>query len=860
MCLEHRPCVPRFRRLDRRLPQHLVCLCILACVCLPLLACLESVQLRPAGDLYFHVDTEESVDSEFYSKNKKEFPNLCSGKEVRENCPQSCGSKVECLDISSKPKAYFVWDRVKKIEAKHPNGTICLGSKQEAAKIVQKCRTWSAGLDKKNFSTLVDSLLKDTYQPPGGRVGEATKDYVDDVYGLPGGFKPLGKRLDLTDCDALQAAIDPECGFNSTEVEQFTKDMTANGGSFTISFWARPTGAKSMDLNKDGVLTFAPNVNFYADTSPPQSNARFGLMKNNANGDVRVDSSCDDDAIFRHENVMLNGKAAGTEGWTFYSMSRKNTSAISDRVFDTALNLVRWTESGSQVKMNLCLYDPSSMFNLLEVNNDVLLSPIMMIPDYVSPAYVQQVYLKASSAMAERGGPRLPKRNSKQEQLIKIDKQDYAMTSVLIAPPLIFQTRKSASDTCPFNYSTEFINQQHKRMINSKCQDPFSCPSDLAQEPRLTVAYPGEAKDKGVVFGINVSKFAGEYGYTDLLFSLTDNPFLYRDGRVRATEEFIDSETETAKIMLTFFTPNVGITSVFTITTDFMSSSYPEVSLTVNHYEMLEGTGLAGYVTVQSLVLVFNVFIIVDSMMSIWQMIDNYRKLHILEFTAVFKVFTDLAACAMCIAFVSMRIPTKVQSVEESSRLVGSMSQIKWESVDQTLNQKTESFFDALRELLQLIDTDSKLDTFCSLILIVSLLRVIMCTALHPRLALLTGTIVKALDDLFHATLLIILLMGSFAGIATWRFGTIREDFSSLGTSFLTNFMMMFGNFPDDWTGQEFWTPLTPELMVYTILYFLVVFLLMQNFLLAIVVEAYMAVAEENHLLETGALCQDLLL
>jgi hypothetical protein len=164
-----------------------------------------------------------------------------------------------------------------------------------------------------------------------------------------------------------------------------------------------------MDLNKDGVLTFAPNVNFYADTSPPQSNARFGLMKNNANGDVRVDSSCDDDAIFRHENVMLNGKAAGTEGWTFYSMSRKNTSAISDRVFDTALNLVRWTESGSQVKMNLCLYDPSSMFNLLEVNNDVLLSPIMMIPDYVSPAYVQQVYLKASSAMAERGGPRLPK-------------------------------------------------------------------------------------------------------------------------------------------------------------------------------------------------------------------------------------------------------------------------------------------------------------------------------------------------------------------------------------------------------------------------------------------------------------------
>ena len=44
----------------------------------------------------------------------------------------------------------------------------------------------------------------------------------------------------------------------------------------------------------------------------------------------------------------------------------------------------------------------------------------------------------------------------------------------------------------------------------------------------------------------------------------------------------------------------------------------------------------------------------------------------------------------------------------------------------------------------------------------------------------------------------------------------------------------MFGNFPDDWTAPS---PLTGELIVYVILYFIVVFLLMQNFLLAIIVE-----------------------
>ena len=181
----------------------------------------------------------------------------------------------------------------------------------------------------------------------------------------------------------------------------------------------------------------------------------------------------------------------------------------------------------------------------------------------------------------------------------------------------------------------------------------------------------------------------------------------------------------------------------------------------------------------------------------------TYQTLHEpLDLSAVFKVVTDLAACGMTIAFVVMRIPTKTASAGESSRLVGSISQLPWEAVDLTLNQKTSEFFAGLSELLQLINTESSLDTFCSIILFVSLVRVIQCTALHPRLALLTGTLGHALDDLWcvvhfpcrflslawllcalaalpkrasafadhvhtrfrHALLLIFLLVGSFAG------------------------------------------------------------------------------------------------
>eukprot|EP00961_Rhodomonas_salina_P000187 2173-Rhodomonas_salina.6 len=84
-----------------------------------------------------------------------------------------------------------------------------------------------------------------------------------------------------------------------------------------------------------------------------------------------------------------------------------------------------------------------------------------------------------------------------------------------------------------------------------------------------------------------------------------------------------------------------------------------------------------------------------------------------------------------------------------------------------------------------------RLNSFCNVVLVLSLLRLIkvlprtrvlracsamrsadgwleQCTSMHPRLALLEGTVTKAWDDLWHAALLIVMLMGVFAGIATW--------------------------------------------------------------------------------------------
>ena len=176
-----------------------------------------------------------------------------------------------------------------------------------------------------------------------------------------------------------------------------------------------------------------------------------------------------------------------------------------------------------------------------------------------------------------------------------------------------------------------------------------------------------------------------------------------------------------------------------------------------------------------------------------------------------------------------------MSSSADSERLVGSITSIQWDSRTVTFQEKTESFFSSLSEILALISRESSQDTFCSVILFVSLLRVIQCTAVHPRLALLTGTLAKAADNLLHALYLILLLTFTFAAIANWRFGSYRPEFSTVAGCCLMNFMMMFGEFPEDWAGLEQPTPLTPELIIYVFLYFIFVFLLMQNYLLAII-------------------------
>jgi hypothetical protein len=158
-------------------------------------------------------------------------------------------------------------------------------------------------------------------------------------------------------------------------------------------------------------------------------------------------------------------------------------------------------------------------------------------------------------------------------------------------------------------------------MVKSKCLAPYQCDNDTLLSPELTISCRGDIEVEKEAFGINVSRFQGDRGYADFLFSLTDNPFLFRGGEVRSTRDFIDSSTQTAKVILVFFTPDSGMTSVLTWTSEFMENAAAEGSFTLQHYEMLEGSELSSYLAVQIIVLFFVVLIVIDSLNDITQMV-----------------------------------------------------------------------------------------------------------------------------------------------------------------------------------------------------------------------------------------------
>jgi hypothetical protein len=91
------------------------------------------------------------------------------------------------------------------------------------------------------------------------------------------------------------------------------------------------------------------------------------------------------------------------------------------------------------------------------------------------------------------------------------------------------------------------------------------------------------------VFGIIPTQFKAQTGFADFLYTVADAGLVSRAGEVQDTSEFLDSSTEQVLVLFVFFTPRDGIVSLLNINCDLRGPTDLSVSVTVDHYGIIEG-------------------------------------------------------------------------------------------------------------------------------------------------------------------------------------------------------------------------------------------------------------------------------
>ena len=633
--------------------------------------------------------------------------------EVIANCPIACNIKQGCFTPRKPPEAFWTWDRIHRIDPDpSSNGSLCLSDALDPANVVAACRR--QGLQTPRISSVIGEAVEAKwddgvwYPATIAEVlenGEYTIrwDFDGTLYSIThdnlrvGGYFPGkewledlmdsdGVRLNITSCDDLEKAIDVKCSFKAEEVERFTVAVLANGGDYTIAFWMKPTEATSLHEGK-----FYPQAHFMNTISPPQHNLAVGKYNSYSDGETRINTACF--TGYGSVNYFSNNKlsASSIDGWTFVAFRMKNSSMPMKT--SASVNALKSSEVSSNFAQ--CFYNSSSMFQMIEFNYPVLVSPILMVPEYLAFASIQAMYYELVEDLKIRTGPL----NSDDDPRILLSKRDYTPRTALMAAPIAFQTRVYPSASCPYTCSKNWLNKLHFAVVNSTCSSPFLCNDDILSRPELTMSCIGESVTDETQLGLDPIEFQGTVGFADILYSACDTDYVLREGSVISTSGFFDSLTQLLSLIFVFFSPQYGLASVFRINSDMSGPSSAVIDINLQHYEVLEGFYLLEYIGMECLLLLTAISMSFDIVLDVRRLkshIEGGLKWELAAWQMskptklgqIGKVLADSVTVVLVIVSVALRTWIKINSNDQIERIVGGLASIPWESSDISMTEK----------------------------------------------------------------------------------------------------------------------------------------------------------------------------
>lgn len=167
-------------------------------------------------------------------------------------------------------------------------------------------------------------------------------------------------------------------------------------------------------------------------------------------------------------------------------------------------------------------------------------------------------------------------------------------------------------------------------------------------------------------------------------------------------------------------------------------------------------------------------------------------------------------------------------------------------SAPEDLESTAQAYFDAKTLIYHENNWLKKHRIFAYATIFVQFLQLVFYCSAHPKMALLTSTVYKALDSILHFLLLftILFLMLSFA--AHWMLGEVIEGFGTFSETIETQGRMIYGEFIHISGLEDLSGVMAAMYWIYALTFLLVIFFTLLNFFLAIIVDAFAEVKEDN--------------
>jgi len=163
------------------------------------------------------------------------------------------------------------------------------------------------------------------------------------------------------------------------------------------------------------------------------------------------------------------------------------------------------------------------------------------------------------------------------------------------------------------------------------------------------------------------------------------------------------------------------------------------------------------------------------------------------------------------------------------------------------LEEAVQTYFDAKTHLYEETNWLMRHRVAAYLACYVQFLQLVFYFSCHPKMGVLTLTVFKAMSNILHFLIIFATLFLMLAFMAHWMLGGHVSEFGTYGETVKSQARMMFGEFIEsEDAANKFSGVMMAMYWLYAVTFMLVVWMTLLNFFLAIVVDAFVDVKEDQ--------------